>query len=158
MTEPNTTPASSFDFAAWEVERRAHEAAQAAIRPTNKAALFAALSATGITCVDASFDGYGDSGQIESIDAKADGANTPLPEATVTLNIIGWRDTDSTERTLSVREAIEHFVYDCLAQTHGGWENNEGAFGTFVFDVADQSIILDYNQRFEDITSFEHAF
>lgn len=158
MTEPNTTPAPSFDFAAWEVERRAHEAAQTAIRPANKSALFSVLSAAGITRVDVSFDGYGDSGQIESIDAKADRTNTPLPEATVTLAIFGWRDTDPTERTLSIRDAIEHFVYDCLAQTHGGWENNEGAFGTFVFDVADQSITLDYNQRFEDIESFEHAF
>jgi len=158
MTEPNTTPAPAFDFAAWEVERRAHEAAQAAIRPTNKSALFIVLSAAGITSVDATFDGYGDSGQIESIEAKADTAVIPLPDATVTLTIIGWRDTDPTERTLSVRDAIEHFAYDCLAQTHGGWENNEGAFGTFVFDVADQSITLDYNQRFEDVESFEHAF
>lgn len=158
MTEPTTTPTPSFDFAAWEAERRAHEAAQAAIRPANKAALFTVLSAVGITRVDLSFDGYGDSGQIESIDAKVDGADVLLPETTVTLTMIGWRDTDPTERTLSVHDAIEHFVYDCLAQTHGGWENNEGAFGTFLFDVADQSITLDYNQRFEDVESFEHAF
>ncbi|WP_282129205.1 DUF6878 family protein [Roseobacter litoralis] len=158
MTEPNTTPTPSFNVAAWEVERRAHEAAQAAIRPVNKAALFRVLSAAGITSIDVSFDGYGDSGQIESIDAKADAADAPLPEATVTLRIIGWRGTDPTERTMPIREAIEHFAYDCLAQTHGGWENNEGAFGTFVFDVADQSITLDYNQRFEDVESFEHAF
>lgn len=158
MTEPNTTPAPAFDFAAWEAECRAHEAAQVAIRPANKTALFAVLSAASITSVDVSFDGYGDSGQIESIDAKADGTDAPLPDATVTLTIIGWRDTEHTERTMSVREAIEHFAYDCLAQTHGGWENNQGAFGTFLFDVADQSITLDYNQRFEDIESFEHAF
>jgi len=158
MTEPTTTPAPAFDVAAWEAERRAREAAQAAIRPANKAALFTALSTAGITSVDVSFDGYGDSGQIESIDAKADGADVPLPETTVTLTMIGWRDTDPTERRMSVHDAIEHFAYDCLAQTHGGWENNEGAFGTFVFDVADQSITLDYNQRFEDVESFEHAF
>jgi len=158
MTEPTTTPAPAFDLAAREAERRAREAAQAAIRPANKTILFTALSTAGITRVDVCFDGYGDSGQIESIDAKAGRAGVPLPEATVTLTIIGWRDTDPTERTLSVHDAIEHFVYDCLAQTHGGWENNEGAFGTFLFDVADQSITLDYNQRFEDVESFEHAF
>ncbi|MDW3224290.1 MAG: hypothetical protein R8G34_15645 [Paracoccaceae bacterium] len=158
MTEPTTTPAPAFDVAAWDAERRAREAAQAAIRPANKAALFTALSTAGITSVDVSFDGYGDSGQIESIDAKADGADVPLPETTVTLTMIGWRDTDPTERSMSVHDAIEYFAYDCLTQTHGGWENNEGAFGTFVFDVANQSITLDYNQRFEDVESFEHAF
>lgn len=158
MTKPNTTRTPSFDVAAWEVERREHEAAQAAIRPANKAAFFSVLSAVGITRVDVSFDGYGDSGQIESIDAKADAADVLLPETTVTLTMIGWRSADPTERTMSVHDAIEHFAYDCLARTHGGWENNEGAFGTFAFDVADQSITLDYNQRFEDVESFEHAF
>ena len=158
MTEPNTTPAPAFDFAAWEAECRAHEAAQAAIRPANKAALFSALSDAGITHVDVSFDGYGDSGQIESIGAKAGKIEATLPDGAVTFSIVGWQDAEPTERTMSIRDAIEHFAYDCLAQTHGGWENNEGAFGTFVFDVAEQSITLDYNQRFEDIESFEHAF
>ncbi|MEO1137823.1 MAG: DUF6878 family protein [Pseudomonadota bacterium] len=158
MTDMNTTPTPSFNFAIWEAEHRAHEAAQAAIRPANKAALFTVLSDAGITHIDVTFDGYGDSGQIESIDAKIVETAAPLPEASVTLSIVGWRDADLTERTMSFRDAIEHLAYDCLAQAHGGWENNEGAFGTFLFDVTDQSITLDYNQRFEDIESFEHAF
>src|SRR3546814_5572861 len=36
----------------------------------NKAALFDVLTAVGITSVVVSFDGYGDSGQIEGIEAR----------------------------------------------------------------------------------------
>jgi hypothetical protein len=37
--------------------------------PANKAALFDALAAAGITSVVVTFDGYADSGQIESLEA-----------------------------------------------------------------------------------------
>ncbi|MEO3431869.1 DUF6878 family protein [Inquilinus sp. CAU 1745] len=155
MTETTTL---SFDFARFEAEQRVRAEAADALRPRNKTALFAALAEAGVTTVTVEFDGYGDSGQIESIDAKAGEADAELPDASVALVTLGWRDTDPTERAMSVREAIEHMAYGCLAQTHGGWENNEGAFGTFVFDVAERSIALEYNQRFEDYESYEHAF
>jgi hypothetical protein len=45
--------------------------------PGNKTALFDALGAAKITVVVA-FDGYGDSGQIENIDAKAVDEIVPL--------------------------------------------------------------------------------
>lgn len=154
MTE--TTP--TFDFARFEAEQRARAEAADAIRPANKAALFAALAEAGVTTVTVEFDGYGDSGQIESIDAKAREADAELPDAHVTLATLGWRDPEPTERTMTVHEAIEDMAYDCLAQTHGGWENNAGAFGTFVFDVAKKNIALEYNQRFEDYEFYEHAF
>lgn len=158
MTDTPSTPAPTLDFADWEAERRAHAEATDALRPANKAALFGTLAAAGITTVTVEFDGYGDSGQIESIDARAGETQADLPEATVTLATLGWRDTEPSARTMTVREAIEQMVYDCLAQTHDGWENDEGAFGTFVFDVAERSIALAYNQRFEDYQSYEHAF
>jgi hypothetical protein len=33
-------------------------------------------------------------------------------------------------------EAIETLCYSYLEQEHGGWENNDGAFGTFELDIA----------------------
>ena len=49
-----------------------------------------------------------------------------------------------------------------LEQTHGGWENNDGAYGEFTFDVAERTIKLDFNERISDIrilpsTCFEEA-
>lgn len=154
----DTTPIPSFDVAKWEAEARARPAAADAIRPANKAALFGALATAGITSVAVEFDGCGDSGQIESIDAKSGGADAELLDATVVIATRGWRDTDPTERSMSIREAVEHMAYDCLAREHGGWEINAGAFGTFTFDVADRSITLEFNQRFEDVESSEHVF
>jgi hypothetical protein len=155
MTDTTT---QTFDVAKWEAEQRARTAAVDALRPTNAAALFAALAAARITSVTVGFDGYGDSGQIESIDARAGETQAELPETSVTLLTLGWRETEPSEASMPMREAIEHMAYDCLAQTHGGWENNEGAFGTFILDVADQTITLEFNQRFEGFESYEHSF
>ncbi|MBJ3764602.1 hypothetical protein ILP92_17855 [Maribius pontilimi] len=156
MTDSTSNP--TFDITKWEAEQRARTAAADAIRPANKAALFGALADAKITFVTVEFDGCGDSGQIESIDAKACEADADLPDATITLATLGWRDTEPVERSMSVREAVEDMAYDCLAQEHGGWEINAGAFGTFTFDVADRSITLEFNQRFEDVDSSEHVF
>ena len=49
-----------------EYERRAAD-----LHPANKASLFAALRDAGITAVIVTFDGYGDSGQIDFLDPKA---------------------------------------------------------------------------------------
>jgi hypothetical protein len=32
--------------------------------------------------------------------------------------------------------------------THCGWENNDGAYGDFIFDVAKRTITLDFNERY----------
>jgi hypothetical protein len=48
---------------------------------------------------------------------------------------------------------VETLAYEVLAMTHCGWENNDGAFGDIVFDVAERTITLEYNERY---SSFEH--
>lgn len=132
--------------------------ARAALRPANKAAVFAALAGAGIVSVIVTFDGYGDSGQIESIDARSADADVPLPEETIAIVGIVWGRSEPEARTLSVREAIEHLVYDALSETHGGWENNEGAYGEFVFDVPALEIRLDYNERITSSEYYAHTF
>ncbi len=39
---------------------------------------------------------------------------------------------------MSVRDAIERLAYDFLEETHDGWENSDGAYGDFIFDVAER--------------------
>jgi hypothetical protein len=60
--------------------------------------------------------------------------------------------------TVSIREAIEHVAYDFLSETHDGWENNEGAFGEFTFDVAKRTVTLDFNYRIIDSEHSQHVF
>jgi hypothetical protein len=55
-------------------------------------------------------------------------------------------------------EAIEQLCYDFLEQEHGGWENNDGAFGEFTFNVAERTVELEFNGRFSDFTTSSHTF
>ena len=117
--------------------------------PGNKAALFDALAAAGITSVVVTFDGAGDSGQIESIDARIGDDVAMLPTCDIETATPGWDGSELQRRMLPLSEAIEQLAYAFLEETHGGWENNEGAFGEFTFDVAERTIQLDYNERVE---------
>ena len=55
-------------------------------------------------------------------------------------------------RSLTLLAVVEEMAYDYLADTHRGWENDDGAYGEFCFDAAARTIHLDFNERF---TSYE---
>jgi hypothetical protein len=59
----------------------------------------------------------------------------------------------------SLEAAIEDLAWDYLYDEHCGWENNDGAFGTFVFSVPHRTIVLEHNERFTDrVPSATQAF
>jgi hypothetical protein len=124
----------------------------------NKKAVFDALSAAGLTAVIVHFDGYGDSGQIESIEAFAGEKPANLPAGDVEIAETFWGQAEISRTRGSLRDAIEALAYHLLSQTHRGWENNEGAYGDFTFDVETRTISLDYNKRYIETTSSQHDF
>jgi len=124
----------------------------------NKPIVFDALAAAGLTLVEVEFDGEGDSGQIEGIFAYAGDARAELPESFLTLYQAAQNKGDPRTTNVSLHDAIETLCYDYLSQTHGGWENNDGAYGIFRFDVKQRSIRLDFNERFTDSTHHSHDF
>ena len=124
----------------------------------NKPIVFDALAAAGLTLVEVEFDGEGDSGQIEGIFAYAGDARAELPESFLTLYQAAQNKGDPRTTNVSLHDAIETLCYDYLSQTHGGWENNDGAYGVFRFDVRERSIRLDFNERFSDSTHHSHDF
>ena len=126
--------------------------------PANKTALFDALAAAGIEIVTVIFDGYGDSGQIENIEAKAGDATMALPPHEIEIASPVWGSSEIERPTQPVREAIESLAYAFLGQTHGGWENSDGAYGDFTFDVAERTITLDYNERHMESDYSQHVF
>lgn len=154
---PDSTPV--IDPTSWLVQDREFQQLCESIRPENKATLFDALAQAGIATVLVKFDGYGDSGQIEdtSVHAGPDIAIN-LPEGCIEIARVQWGSREISRQTLSVKDAIEHLVYDLLEQTHGGWENNEGAYGDFLFNVAERTITLDYNERIETSEYTQHVF
>ena len=146
MTEVTPSVAISADFIDYVARHDEHLRRLDECRPANIAALFDALAAAGITTVVVTFDGYGDSGQVESIDARDAEGDVALPEATIEIGSPG--EVDATQHiAMPVREAVEELAFDLLRDTHAGWENNDGAYGDFSFDVAARTISLDHNER-----------
>jgi len=150
---------TSASFDAYAARHAAIAALEAELLPGNKAVVLAALTRASIISVMATFDGSGDSGQIEQIDAFGVGnAIVPLPETAIVFREIMSEDFAIVSRTRSIREAIEIMAYDLLEKTHDGWEDNEGAYGEFTFSVAEGAITLDYNERHLEATNCQTVF
>jgi hypothetical protein len=81
-----------------------------------------------------------------------------LPELPVASYRAGSTTGKITPRHKDLRQAIETLCYGYLEHEHGGWENNDGAYGEFTFDVAGRRIDLEFNARFTDSTLFNHSF
>jgi len=124
----------------------------------NKDALFAALSNAGIERVLISFDGEGDSGQLEDPAAYKGDQQVPLPDAKITLHCVQWNSEHLSPQEKSIEEAIDELCYDFLEQDHGGWENNDGAFGEFRLDVNARTVELEFNGRYTDVHTSLHTF
>ena len=142
----------STDFLAL-LER--HNKALSQANALNKAPVFDALAKAGISVVKVTFDGEGDSGQIENI--MADGS-AEIPRVQVELLPTGWGTGKLEGSQSTLRDAIETLCYDYLEQEHGGWENNEGGFGEFIFSVAAKTIQLEFNGRFSDVHTSSYTF
>jgi hypothetical protein len=114
------------------------------------------------------FDGSGDSGAIESIEFVSNKENDEEKILNETKDIqkfvkagleivkdTCWKDGEwvkeyHTKESIeevkySFKEIIHDFCYDNLEEHHGGWENNEGGNGQFVFDLKDETIVLKMN-------------
>lgn len=155
MTDPKPTLAAVVGSALeqlWREELRLAEE----LHEINKAVLFDALRAAGIDTVTVLFDGYADSGQIESTEARAGLETVSLPATRVELARISRQGAGIARVASTVQEAIETLVYDCLNRLHSGWEMNDGAYGEFVFDVAERTIGLDYNERYTSSERHTH--
>ena len=133
--------------------------------------LFDTLAQTKVSSIEVSFEGCGDSGQIESVD-YADANGKGIDEAYLNKIIVkgsektSYHKWDEKKKEMvlteakegNVREIIEEVCYDKLGASHGGWELNEGSYGTFVFDVPTRKVSLQYNERIEEVRTSEESF
>jgi hypothetical protein len=152
MTDVDTA-ASVAAFAAWRTEYERVDAAkriqQANANAHNRPAILAELAKADIARVDVRFDGYGDSGQIEETNcSKADNAAIDMPDVSIDLAVVLHDGSGIEIEPTSLALAIEHFCYDALESDNDGWENNEGAYGDFAFDVAAGTITYTHNTRY----------
>ena len=109
---------------------------------TTEPAVRAELQQLGVTSVYAEYDGVGDSGQIDQI-SYLDGSD---PAQAI---VVG-------EPT---NERVEALLYALLNLRHGGWENNDGASGSFRWVLIDGTIEHEHHQRYtESDTSVHEGF
>ncbi len=85
----------------------------------------------GIETVTAEYNGSGDDGQIETLEFGA----VEVPRDVVT--------------------AVEDLFYELLEQLYSGWEDNEGAFGQFIWNVGNDRVNLVHNMRTESYETEE---
>lgn len=93
-----------------------------------RATLLPALESLGATRVVVGFDGYGDEGAIERPVAFAGELETTLPP--------------------DLASAVEAAVEGLLPW---GYENNAGAFGEIVVEVAARRLVRDHRGRIDDV-------
>lgn len=98
------------------------------------------LKAAGVARVHIVYDGCGDSGQIESVEYLDAGDGPIKPAGKVAL-------TD---------DQLMDLFYDLTQARHPGWENNDGAFGEFAWDLATDELHHTHNDRFTDYDTTEH--
>lgn len=159
MTDtPSDMPEAVPPLSEWETLSILRRRRDAEVFALNKAELLNALTLAGVTHVVVTFDGYSDSGQIESVEARAGDDEIAIPSAVIEIGVPAWGQSEPERSSVNIATAIETLAYDVLEQTHCGWENNDGAYGDVTFDVTAHTITLDYNERYTASENHTHSF
>lgn len=146
-------------FAAYEAKWAAFRRLEEEILPGNKQTIFDALVAAGIQLVTVDFDGYGDEGRMDE-PTGFDGGNNEmeLPVASIDVKQVEFESSTIVQASTTVSEFIKNLTSDLLEKTHGGWEDGEGAYGTFSFNLEERTITLQYHERYVETEYHEHEF
>ncbi len=140
----------------------AEDAKRMEVAKRNRAVILAALAAAGVAQVVANYSGSGDSGAFDAFAFRKeaeeveegcadDVARADLGEAEavdvsaikVTVEYVGFnaKPLRSPEEVM-LQEAVERLFDDHLEALHGGWENNDGGEGQFVWTIATDHLAL----------------
>ena len=158
MNGDTSTTGPGFESASWLLRHQEFVKLCASTLLDNKTALFDVLATVRIDTVEVTFNGYADEGQIDGAVTDGEGGDTDLRSINVEIARVEPGNQIVTRQTLSVKDAIEKLVYDLLEQTYSGWEDNQGAYGDFLFDVAERTITLNFNERIETSEYTQHVF
>jgi hypothetical protein len=97
------------------------------------------LKEIGVVGVEVYYDGCGDSGQIESIhffDAN-------------------YKSLDPSGRVTITDEALMNLFYDLLEVRYAGWENGDGAFGSFDWNLVTDTLRQEHSERYVECETTE---
>jgi hypothetical protein len=124
--------------------------------------LLASLRDCGAEVVRASYDGGGDSGQIDEVTITGHekkpvkGKKTKGKVASSFIDSTGeWKEIVKL-KMVSLEEKVKDFFYSALSSYHGGWENDDGGFGEFEWDLKTDVIKFVHNERYTEVNTEEH--
>jgi len=99
------------------------------------------LKGIGVVRVEVDYDGCGDSGQIESIHYFD----------------VDYKPIDLSGHVLQLTtDRLMDLFYDLIEVRHAGWENNDGAFGAFVWDLDRDTLSHSHSERYTECEITEH--
>jgi hypothetical protein len=135
--------AQPIDWAAKSAHER--EERKKAIR-ARTALIATALKDLGADAATITYDGEGDSGQIEDISART------AANAEVDLNV-PLPDPGNPERFTSLRNALNDLAWQALDALHSGYELGSGGFGEIVLSVRTATLTVEHSDRIYDVTT-----
>ncbi len=127
------TPAAAIDRTAIQARWTRERAGEAERLKVVRAALLAELRARGVEEVEAFYDGYGDSGNVNSVAGRPESAG------------IG-----------DIETRLMDFVWDVAYGLHPGFETNDGAEGSFTWNVAEDRIDVDHADFYTERNDYSH--
>jgi hypothetical protein len=98
------------------------------------------LKAIGVVRIEVYYDGCGDSGQIESIHYFD----------------VNYKAVDPAGRVTITDDALMDLFYDLIEVRHAGWENNDGAFGEFDWNLITDTLKHEHSERYTECETTEH--
>jgi len=125
----------------------AHDATQ-----VNLVNAFSKLVEMGIEFVTYTYSGSGDSGCISDVEiVPPSSANADdWASAFKIMFYVGFCE-EVDERESSFENALRGIADELLESAHGGWENGDGGFGTVMFDVANQNVLIEHSDYIVEI-------
>jgi len=102
------------DFATFTASYERYRQTLTKANALNKAIIFKALAAAGITERTIDFDGEGDSGQIDGFGARAGGTPVTVPATSITLHDVVWNSDQIKTVETTLPDAIETLCYAYL--------------------------------------------
>lgn len=139
------------------------------VEKSNLDIMFDLLGGVGVESFVVTFDGGGDDGQIEessefkpqkkSVLKKAEALLEEVVEGAKVSNGTRYGPNGSEQmwkENPTLNEIIESVCYESLEKVSGGWEINEGSYGSFHFDVKKRKMTLDFNERVIDSNNFQY--
>ncbi len=146
-------------FVDYEANYRTFEKLEKGLLPRNKEVLFEAFTAARIASVTVTFDGCGDSGQMEDMSAvDLNDMTVSIPEWTINTRRADFHGLTVKEEATTVEDFIETLCYDLLSKRQNGWENGDGAYGQIIFTTAQRAIRIEFHERYTETNYYEYDF